>query len=832
MVSIMRNIKIWGTFLLGILIFSCTEVESELPVEGKNGSPTLSFDMTRSPQSIVDNTQVYIFDNPSWDFYKPVLNITSNANKLTMPVDAGTWNLALVTAETSIASNIKSPVRGETRTGKMWETQSVGGELPSMPELRTAYISGQQVIANQQNYGNETAVLYRNVAQVKVIIDKTRGLDPAGTHKLELSKVPTTLNWAGGLYPDKIHPAVSADPLKGTFTIKNKANEPGIQDSDTLSFIIPAHKGNDFLGAHKDTTEHKLEVSVDLACLGGVRYQKANVTIPRVPRVNGILLVKLSMIGQLEVNAEIIDWVDEDLNADLTQTQLLLDKAEVGLAYKDTLYVNTNASTFTVAKDPGAAWITAVNKIPEKNAVEIVANVDTYVDNQPRSSYITVTANNVTKKIPVTQRPDRGTISVDNKHLIMSPPHPTKSLSVTSVGGNWKIIGSTLKANPSVTTGSVGTSSLSFTRATTLNDAAFPTVYGDTEVVVKNVTTLDTDTVQLSNLFMFVDDDLIELAQPTVANDTTTIVRNVEVYGASADVELYRKEDWIYPWPYTDFDPVTQEFTFKCDKEPNRDERYGTITLQHADDPDYFLTVQVLQDIIVEIPEFDFYTVTFSWLRSDGKDVDIKCGFSGNEQSVVIGGVTYNSPVPFDEKFVGYAQGSSVSFNGNSLIVWGQDEVDGSYESMFFNAPIINAPPYPGQFGYDNTYVGFLPRKLKLSIGATWFTTSGKGKRIKCTVAAYRGGSYTQVGHRFDFSGTYVYGEEREYAVNYTYSNYFTFCTVTYDRKKHSATVDWANTTRQVSVYVNNGETQDVVKEKRFEPVIHTYSPDYKGVRK
>ena len=110
----------------------------------------------------------------------------------------------------------------------------------------------------------------------------------------------------------------------------------------------------------------------------------------------------------MDVTADVLGWEDVELNADLSQTQLYTDKASVGLSHKDTLYVNTNASDFSV-QSPGG-WITSVRKIAN-NGVEITANVDTYVDNQPRSSYITIKANNVTKRIPVTQRPDEGTIS-------------------------------------------------------------------------------------------------------------------------------------------------------------------------------------------------------------------------------------------------------------------------------------------------------------------------------------------------------------------------------------------------------------------------------------
>ncbi|MFR4037159.1 MAG: hypothetical protein ACLTZT_04720 [Butyricimonas faecalis] len=250
------------------------------------------------------------------------------------------------TANTNFSGGLIQPVRRAARKDlKMWETQPTGGVLPSMPELRgTASIDGQQVIGGQDNSVAGTTILSRNVALVKVIAD-AGGLDVNGTHKLELKDVPTTLNWEGGLFPTAKNPRVSTVPMTGTFRVKDSTSLPGHQRSDTLYFVIPAHKGNDYLNANpKDTTESHMKVSVDLACVGGSHFQKTDVVIPRVPRVNGILLVRLLVGGKLDVTADILGWEDVELNADLSQTQLYTDKASVGLSYKDTLYVNTNAS--------------------------------------------------------------------------------------------------------------------------------------------------------------------------------------------------------------------------------------------------------------------------------------------------------------------------------------------------------------------------------------------------------------------------------------------------------------------------------------------------------
>ena len=259
------------TGLMGLLLFlafACTD-DRESP-GGTNGNPSLVFRMTRASADIINNTQVYLFDGDgatAGQFRQKVPDVTYAADRLTMPVAAGTWDITLVSADGDVNSGLIQPVRGQARSSlKMWETRSVGGSLPSMPELRTAYITGQQVIAGQDNVASETALLSRNVALVKVVIADAGGLDINGTHTMKLTNVPTTLNWEGGLYPNKNNPTVSAEPMTGTFTIHNNTAMAGHQYSDTLRFIVPAHKGTDYLNAlPTDTTTSHLKLSVDLA---------------------------------------------------------------------------------------------------------------------------------------------------------------------------------------------------------------------------------------------------------------------------------------------------------------------------------------------------------------------------------------------------------------------------------------------------------------------------------------------------------------------------------------------------------------------------------------
>ncbi|MCZ2516699.1 BACON domain-containing protein [Bacteroides fragilis] len=813
------------TGLMGLLLFlafACTD-DRESP-GGTNGNPSLVFRMTRASADIINNTQVYLFDGDgatAGQFRQKVPDVTYAADRLTMPVAAGTWDITLVSADGDVNSGLIQPVRGQARSSlKMWETRSVGGSLPSMPELRTAYITGQQVIAGQDNVASETALLSRNVALVKVVIADAGGLDINGTHTMKLTNVPTTLNWEGGLYPNKNNPTVSAEPMTGTFTIHNNTAMAGHQYSDTLRFIVPAHKGTDYLNAlPTDTTTSHLKLSVDLASEGGTRFEKTDVVIPRVPRVNGILLVRIFLGGKLDVSTEILNWQDTQLEADLSQTQLYTDKASVGLAFKDTIHVNTNAREYTVEKAPEATWITSVKKL-DGNAVEITADLDSYVDNHPRTSYITIKANNVTKKIPVTQRPDRGTIKVSEHKLIFCPKvHEKRSVEVKSIGGDWIFLGSSPKATSDIQNGVKGNTTVNFTRTSTIKPDDFDTCYGDGQIVVKNKTTLDTDTISLVNCYIHMDDGVINAVAPTgTAQTAVTNSQDVTVFGGSRNILFDSWESWIHN--DLSWNPSTQVLTMTTDREPSDEARDGSLIFHHADCSDYQVTAKVHQDVIVTIPAFDFFVVKFTWVNND---VDIAVEFSGNDVS---GNGNNNSS--YDKYPVGWSFTNSVWYNNQELLRWGGDATGGQGETAFFNAPVLE--------GDVNS-----PRKIKLDVYATWFTPGRAPDKMTFTMSAYKGGTMVQNGTNFDNQGgetlyqqghtvmiTTTKGKE-----TYATGGYTKVATITYDRIKHSATVNvWASSASTRSSRSVRVPFRPEEKPLWAPVVVNTYSDNYQGERR
>ena len=83
--------------LLVVLAWACAD-EKEVSGE-KVWDTSLTFNMTRAPEAVINNTQVYLFDGEGAavnQFRQKIPDITYAPDRLKMPVAAGTWNIALV----------------------------------------------------------------------------------------------------------------------------------------------------------------------------------------------------------------------------------------------------------------------------------------------------------------------------------------------------------------------------------------------------------------------------------------------------------------------------------------------------------------------------------------------------------------------------------------------------------------------------------------------------------------------------------------------------------------------------------------------------------------
>lgn len=746
-----------GTLPLLALLACQRGPEAELP-----GFPdkSLQFDMSGVGRTTVSNTDVYVFDGEGaaqGQFNHKVLNIDRAGDRLAMNVPQGTWDLFLLSADPNVRADMQNPVRGTDRaTQKMVEFAAWDGSEPftvKVPEVRTARIDGQVIVANQQQTVPST--LARNAAMIKVVVADVSGVENGySSHRIELKNVPNALSWSGSLWPDKDNPQVGGYPM---FLPLQISTDPatGRQYSDTMTFIVPAHVGTDYLASSPaDTSTHKLRVWLRLHTTAGDIEKEAE--LPLVPKANKIIVARLLVKSDLTFQTTIEDWTDTEMDATFGQTALQISKTNVGLAWKDTVYVKASKS---LSVTPEASWLTV--QAIDAERVELTGNVDDY--DSPRFTYVNFTAGNVTKRVRVDQRPNNaGTINFRPKRVILSPVHPSKSDVFVDCRNTWRLFPSE-KVSPSPSTGT-GDYCVTLTRKTSESDLS---AYGNEFYTVRNLETLDTSRIELCNLFLDAPDE-IYVGNPMMSMDTTVWNDEITALGASGSFKVEDKPDWVTE---ATVEPDGR-LKIVAQRDPQEEAREGMMTIVHLDDPDYKVQVKVIQDVIVRIPEFDYFTLKFTWKNND---VDIAVEFADNNGAA------------FDKKPVGWSKSTSVNYNGQLLLQWGGDATGGQGETAFFNAPVVNS---------DNT----IPRKLNLDVYATWFSTGRAPDTMGFTMYAYKGGTmvknpdgknYDNVGgqlvysQRFQVMITTTQGKDTYATGGYTY-----VARLTYDKVKHSARVD------------------------------------------
>ncbi len=290
------------SLLLGISSCSNEEVIADTEIV-RNG---LQLRVAGVSENIRQYTDIYAFNGqaPNLDYFNHMpLNIERTSEYLKMDMLVGKWNFVLVGCnEMDIRSRLIAPQFAAIKSDMpMWVTQPSGGLLPDVPEIRTAMINGLTIVKDQSH--EATAVLDRNVAKVRVVLKDGVGFKLGGGHTFSLINVPTSLSWSGGLYPNKTNPTTTSIPMKKEVTFHESEDQSGHQQSDTIDFIIPAHKSQSV----GDISTHKISVGVSLITAGGTDYIN-EVEIPIVPQDNKILEISLIAKGGIEVKVDVKDW--------------------------------------------------------------------------------------------------------------------------------------------------------------------------------------------------------------------------------------------------------------------------------------------------------------------------------------------------------------------------------------------------------------------------------------------------------------------------------------------------------------------------------------------
>ena len=100
--------KLYRLLILGSFVLMACSDNSQ-PVESDYYDTSLSLNMTKADASIIQNTNVYVFDGEGSgidQFNHKIQDISYSQDKLYMPLKAGLWGITLVTADRDISRQV------------------------------------------------------------------------------------------------------------------------------------------------------------------------------------------------------------------------------------------------------------------------------------------------------------------------------------------------------------------------------------------------------------------------------------------------------------------------------------------------------------------------------------------------------------------------------------------------------------------------------------------------------------------------------------------------------------------------------------------------------
>ncbi|MDR2130720.1 MAG: hypothetical protein LBP56_06085 [Odoribacteraceae bacterium] len=336
---------IQGLFLVIFSIVSCVVIDAcrRDELHEKRTNPNLFLRMsaydTPGYAEIIPDTRLFLFYKGTGNdmrFRRELLNITRTSSHLSTRVEAGDWYLALVAPPRP--SSLLLPRAGldmaKTPLYKYDPTiDTLTGKSSNAEEI---FIANAPVTIHENQETALATRLNRNIAMVEIIVRKaTANFNKAAVdHTIELHHVPSTVSYTGALLPDKHAPDTlpATNYLRARVKLENHPTESGYLCADTVRFLIPAHRGSDFLAANPiDTITLKMLVRVNFQRTGGSRFIKSK-EIPAVAKCNHILRVGINVNDGLLFSTETLPW--EEVNISGT----------VGENYSNWLYVKQGST--------------------------------------------------------------------------------------------------------------------------------------------------------------------------------------------------------------------------------------------------------------------------------------------------------------------------------------------------------------------------------------------------------------------------------------------------------------------------------------------------------
>lgn len=270
-----------------------------LKLEIKGASSVSAFDV--NPIQDIRMFTSYRGGMQDGKFSYEIYNIDRQATTLTSQIKTGDWNLTLLSPQGT--TTLHNPVAGQPMSGQvMYEYTPVlkpGEKSTPASEFLFGETVLPTVIADNTTTVNDVTMA-RNVAKIEVFVEKANNIDLGGTQKLELTGVPSKIDWKGHLMPSKASPDTLTVPLMGYFKFQPLTG--GGFGSDTLEFIIPAHRGTDFLlsdgslNSHPtDVVETKMWLKLTIKTASGETVMAKAQQLPVVVLCNQIMRLKLKL---------------------------------------------------------------------------------------------------------------------------------------------------------------------------------------------------------------------------------------------------------------------------------------------------------------------------------------------------------------------------------------------------------------------------------------------------------------------------------------------------------------------------------------------------------
>ena len=232
-------------------------------------------------------------------FSYEIYNIERGVNSLTSQIKTGDWNLTLLSPQG--ATSIHNPVAGQPMAGQLmyeYKPDTVDGQ--SMPASEFLFgTTPLPTVSVDQTVEVSSVTMARNVAKIEVFVEKASNIDSGVTQTIELTGVPSKIDWEGRLMPSAVSPDTLKAPLTGRLQFRKLPG--GGFGSDTLACVIPAHRRTDFLQAGGinskpvDIVGRKMWLKVTIKnASGDIVLSKAK-QLPAVALCNQILRLKLKL---------------------------------------------------------------------------------------------------------------------------------------------------------------------------------------------------------------------------------------------------------------------------------------------------------------------------------------------------------------------------------------------------------------------------------------------------------------------------------------------------------------------------------------------------------